>query len=384
MKRLLAAMIVVLALTAAVGNAAAEGEQIWSLTTEDGTPLTTLAVQPEAGDSYVSGDNKLYEIVSVTGNTAVARYKEDFALPDVSWLDAEAALPVSAMGGERLLAFYCTHSDESYKPSDGTYSDEKRGSIYGVAHALAEAAENQGTKTVVSDNLHYPHDAGAYKRSRQTAVQLLKQTPDAIFDIHRDGIPDADEYAVTIGTKKASKVRLLVGRSNQNMAANKEFAALIKAVGDKVYPGLIKDIYMGKGTYNQDLLPRSVLLECGTYTLSKDRVLTSMPMMADVLNRAIYGGVIGSAGVSDVRGNASSAKTGAAEDTQNAAVNDDKGAGSGIWWIVGLFVVGAIVYAVVATGSAGGAWHKLKRNASEMTGGLVGEKPDKRDGTGQK
>ena len=68
-----------------------------------------------------------------------------------------------------------------------------------------------------------------------------------------------------------SKVRLLVGKSNQNKEANLSFAKQIKAVGDKLYPKLIKDIYMGKGTYNQDLAPRSVLLEFGTHTLSKER-----------------------------------------------------------------------------------------------------------------
>ena len=96
-------------------------------------------------------------------------------------------------------------------PSDGTYSDEERGSIYEIAHALADALEEKGAETEVSDELHHPHDAGAYRRSRQTAVQLLKSGPDAIFDIHRDGIKDPDEYAVTIGSKEASKIRILVG-----------------------------------------------------------------------------------------------------------------------------------------------------------------------------
>ena len=46
-----------------------------------------------------------------------------------------------------------------------------------------------------------------------------------------------------------SKVRLLVGKGNQNKDANLSFAKQIKAVADKMYPGLIKDIYMGKGAW---------------------------------------------------------------------------------------------------------------------------------------
>lgn len=56
---------------------------------------------------------------------------------------------------------------------------------------------------------------------------------------------------------------------------------------------------MGKGAYNQDLAPRSVLLEFGTHTLPKERVLASTGPMSEVVYKALYGGVTGSAGASD-------------------------------------------------------------------------------------
>lgn len=369
MKKLLLLLVLLLPITAAA-------EDVWSLMDEQGSLLTQICYEPEKGDEYIAGDNTLYEIIAVEGDTAVARAQGKADMPDVSWLDADAAMPVSAMG-EKLLALYCTHSDESYEPSDGTYSDEERGTIYQVARALADGLEDKGAETAVSDALHYPHDAGAYRRSRQTAVQLLKKGPDALFDIHRDGIPNVNEYAATIGGKQCSRVRLLVGRGNQNMAANKDFALKIKAVADKVYPGLIKDIYMGKGTYNQDLAPHSVLLECGTYTLSKERVLLSMPMMADVLYRTMYGGVTGSAGASDI--SQSKAGGGLTQGQPDApAAEDNTGAGAGIWWIVCIGVAALIVFALVSAGSFRGGMNKAGRNISEMTGGLLGKKP--RDG----
>ena len=70
---------------------------------------------------------------------------------------------------------------------------------------------------------------------------------DAIFDIHRDGIKDPAQYETTIKGEEASMVRLLVGRANQNQAENKEqYAVELKAVADKLYPELIRDIYIGK------------------------------------------------------------------------------------------------------------------------------------------
>lgn len=349
-------------------------DEVWTVVTVDGVKLTQVCYEPETGDAYISGENILYEIIQTHDGVAVARQKDIIELPDVSWLDADAAQPVSALQ-DKLIAMYCTHSDESYEPSDGTYSDEKRGSIYEIAHALADELEDGGVQTEVSEALHYPHDAGAYRRSRQTAVQLLKAMPDALLDIHRDGIPDPDEYAVTIGGEKCSKVRLLVGRGNQNMEVNKEFALKLKAVADKVYPGLIKDIYMGKGTYNQDLEPHSILLECGTYTLDKDRVLASMPMMASVIYRTMYGGVTGSAGVSDA-GSSQKEKGGITQGEPDEPVSESNGgAGSGILWIVGIAAAGVIVFGFISTGSMKDGMRKTGRNLSEMTGGLIGKKP---------
>lgn len=377
MKRLLICIIACWVLLLPVQTAAGEEATVWRLVTEDGSILTHICYEPDAGDQYVSGDNRLYEVTSVSGDAATVKQIGMFELPDVSWLSSDEALAVSALDGEKLVALYCTHSDESYEPTDGVYSDEQRGTIYEVADALAEAFEERGVSAEVSDALHHPHDAGAYRRSRQTAVQLLKAMPDAIFDIHRDGIPDPDEYAATIGGTEMSKVRILVGRGNQNMEVNKKLAARIKAIADKVYPGLIKDIYMGKGTYNQDLSPQSLLFECGTYTLEREAVEKSMPLLAHVTSRALYGGMVGSAGASDAGSGAKAQSGGVTQGATDAptAVEDASGAGTGAMWVAGVFVVGVIVFAVVSTGSARGAAKKVGRNISEMTGGLIGKKP---------
>jgi len=371
MKRML---FIVLLILVCLGSTALAQEQIWSLQTEDGRLLTQITYEPEEGDEYIAGDNQLYEVIRMEGNRVIVRGKGTVELPDVSWLDADEALPVSALGRDRRIALYCTHSDESYEPSDGKYSDEERGSIYQIARALADSLQENGIEATVSDTLHHPHDAGAYRRSRQTAVQLLKETtPDALLDIHRDGIPDPDEYAATIGGRPCSKIRLLVGRGNQNMEVNKEFALTIKAVADKVYPGLIKDIYMGKGAYNQDLAPRSVLLEFGTHTLSKERVLNAVKPMSEVIYKAMYGGVTGSAGASDVSSSRSAPKKENEPSASKPVSEDNTGSSWAVWLILGLLVLLGI-FAFLSTGGKG-AGRSFGRSISEMTGGLLGKKP---------
>lgn len=344
-------------------------EMLYTLVNEAGEVIATIHGHCSVGDEYISGDNRQYRITQVdaASRSALVESLGDAEMPSISWLDENESVPVSAVG-KRKIALYCTHSDESYIKGDGTESDEQKGGIYDIAGLLGQKLEKLGTTVEINTETHHPHDAGAYRRSRQTAMKLIKTQPNAIFDIHRDGIPNPDEYAVTIGDKPMSKVRLLVGKSNQNKDANLAFAKQIKAVADKVYPGLIKDIYIGKGTYNQDLAPRSVLLEFGTHTLPKERVEASTGPMAEVINKTLFGGVVGSAGISD----AGSKK---AADSSKPATESNEGSGAAIWLIVAL-VIGLGVFAFLSAGKAGGM-EKWKRSFSEMTGGIIGKKPKK-------
>ncbi len=350
---------------------------VWDIFTQDGIMLTQICDEPQVGDEYISSDNLRYQIIEVNGNRAYAKMAGTITLPDLQWLDADAALPVSAR--TKRIGLYCTHSDESYELSDGYYTTTTRGSIYQVAAALADALAAKGVDAIASDTLHHPHDAGAYRRSRQTAVELLKQTPDCLIDVHRDGIPDPSSYATVIGGQEVSKIRILVGRGNQNAQVNKDFALLIKAVADRIYPGLIKDIYLGKGTFNQDLLPQSILLECGTYTLEKERVLASMPMMADVLNRALYGSVVGSAGrISRDVGTVPEHTAGITMGEPDAPTAESGGISEGLGFLGVLLLIGIGGFAILSAGSLTKGARKAGRNLHEMTGGLIGKKP--RDG----
>lgn len=328
------------------------------------------------GDEYIAGDNVLYRIATVNSGNAIAEKIGEEPMPDVSWLDvgeAQAvfasdeitqAVSAKANADKRLIALYVTHSDESYIPSDGSQSINGQGGIYDVARKFRDALQKQGVDVILDESTHLPHDSGAYRRSRQTAERLLQKQPDAIIDIHRDGIPDESEYARTINGEEASRVRLLVGRSNQNSSVNREFAKQLKAVADKQYPGLVKDIFIGKGNYNQDLAPHAILLEFGTHTISKERVLNSTDMMAQVMSTALYGTQTGSA---------ASEKSSSGQD---AAVQSSKGVSGGMIFLVLSVIAGVIIFLLAQTGGGKAMKTKFTRNVSELTGGLFGKKPE--------
>lgn len=301
-------------------------------------------------DEYISSDDKRYRIVEVDDEArrAVARFVEDLTPPEMS-AESLAGLPA----GQPTVAIYCTHSDESYTPTDGTDSAPEKGGILDVAAELQQNLERMGCRVVRSDTSHEPHDAGAYRRSRSTAMRLMKESmPDILCDIHRDAVP-AEDYEKSIQDDKASRVRIVIGRSNQNKSANEEFARRIKKIADDKYPGLVKDIYIGKGTYNQDLMPQSVLLEVGTAEIDKQRAQAATKYLAEVIAASVGAGQDQSGGTAPPSQppQGYEARRQSAQDP-NRTAGQDRGAWQSILWIAVILaaVGGAAVLITVRRG----------------------------------
>ncbi|MCF6095873.1 stage II sporulation protein P [Thermovorax subterraneus] len=245
------------------------------------------------GDQYLDEKNNLYEIVRVEGDKGYAVLKEKIdlgrVLKELQLSNHQSAMSTSYYAEQkRTVAIYHTHSDESYVPTDGKASIPYNGGIFKVGKALKKALEERGITVLHSERPHDPHDAAAYERSRRTAMELLKQNPDAILDIHRDAVP-AEEYTGQVNGQPVAKVQLVVGRQNPQMKTINNFAWQIKAVADKKYPGLIKGIFYGKGNYNQDLFPRTILIEAGTYTNYREKAQDGVQILADVIATTLYG-----------------------------------------------------------------------------------------------
>lgn len=347
MKRMMCILFALALMLSAFAYAETDGDCIYRLLDEDGNLLTQRAGRMYVGDEYISRDDILYRITEVDDNTCTAIAEE--IGPTAADEEAFSAYAKSA-NDEKLICMYSTHSDESYVPSDGASSLWENAGIYDVGDALKENLEAKGITVEYSEESFLPHDADAYNRSRSTTEEYAKQMPDAIIDIHRDGV-DAEEYETEVDGEETSMVRLFVGRSNPNAAENKAFAQRLKAAADKAYPGLIKDIFIGKGNYNQELYPQAILLEFGTYEIEKDKAISATEYMADVIDEVLFG---------------ASAQAATGEKNANAA--------KGIVWTVVIVAIAAAIYALAASGSLGGMWKKLKRGASEVSIGLFGRK----------
>jgi len=230
----------------------------------------------------VDGQNAIADIVSTAG-TGTEETSTATALPfhDVS-------IPAQAAAG-RHVVIYHTHTDESYTPTSGKASQPAAGDVYAVGNVLADSLQKSGVSVSHSTTPHDPHDINAYHRSRKTVAKLLKEQPDAAFDIHRDSAP-ASAYITTINGVDTSRVMLVVGRSNPNMKTTLNYAKTIKATADSLYPGFIRGIYMGKGDYNQDLYPTTMLFEMGTEEISLGLAENAARFLGDVITHVFNGG----------------------------------------------------------------------------------------------
>lgn len=244
----------------------------------------------EVGDTFITRDFNEYEITKVENHKGYAKFIRKIEIPKIKRSDKIAYENRSARGQlSKKICLYMTHNDESYRPTDGYDSIYGAGGIHDVAKRFKYELNRKDIEVVLDETLHIPHNSSAYSRSGVTAQSLLNdERPDAMFDVHRDGVSKS-YYYYNDGEKEYSKIRIVVGKSNPNFDENYKFAQSVFAIGNSMYPWLFSDIYCGKGHYNQALQPTNLLFEMGTYLIEKDCVFNTLPLLAEVVDTALFG-----------------------------------------------------------------------------------------------
>lgn len=329
---------------------------------ENGQVVYQTAWGIRVGDEFITEDNARYEIYKVAGDDAWAKRISLAAGGQLGSGQAGVlfATPPLLAQGTGKVAIYHTHSDESYVPSDGTDSKYGDGGVFQVGDAFAQALDAKGMQAIHSLNKHDPHDDMAYERSRRTVTSLLKQQPDAIFDVHRDAVPP-QVYATTINGQEVTKVQLVVGKYGPTAKQIEDYALQLKNAADQQHPGLVKGIFFAKGgDYNQDLYPRSMLLEVGSASNDKNQAERGIALFADVIPT-----VLGKPSAAGGRTGFGTAAAGAS------------GASKSIAWLVGLLVAGVAVFLLVSTGGIREAGAKLKRFGNSEFANFLGPRRKK-------
>lgn len=326
-----------------------------TLVDEQGRVLDKMARAVYKDDEFIAEDNYRYRVDRIEGDKAICVQvgREEVMLEKESLSSASLgeSLPAQAGGAKNLIAIYHTHSDESYVPTDGTESIPGQGGIFKVGAVFASKLRSLGVNVDHDLSAHEPHDNNSYKRSRRTAMQLIQKGPAAIFDIHRDGVPDPTFYQQVVANQSITKVRLVIGRENQNMNANLDFAKKIKAAADAKYPGLIRGIFIGAGSYNQDLSPRAVLFEIGTHTNTREEAQRGAGLLAEVIPTVL--------GITPQPG---------------PAAPSTAGDWKGVLFVILAFVIGGGAFLILSSGGWDKALARLKQYTSVEWTNLLGQR----------
>ena len=236
------------------------------------------------GDEYIDKEFNSYEVISIDekSHTGVAKFVKKYT-PKKS---LKIIKPVNEM---KTIGVYMSHNDESYVSGDGYDSIYGAGGIHDIAKQIKSHLEEQNVNVTLDETLHIPHDTNAYVRSSVTATKIINNiSPDAIFDIHRDGT-SRGFYITEVDGKERCMVRIVIGKSNPNMSINREFALNLMNTANEICPWLFVDLYVGQGHYNQALHNKAVLFEMGSHLVEKDLVVETTQNLANVIYRTLYG-----------------------------------------------------------------------------------------------
>jgi len=220
-------------------------------------------------------------------------------VPEPPALEQETEKVMIPDGTKPLVGIYCTHSAESYVPSQGMEKLEgKNGGVFIVASHLRDSLEhNYGIKVVLSDTIHdYPDWSKSYANSLATLEKMKKDYPSIqlFIDVHRDALTPKDTTTTEIDGIKASKIMFIVGSDTRlphpNWKQNRDFAQKISNKMEKMYPGLLKGVRVQDGRYNQHVSTHAILLEMGGTENTLEETLRSAEMFAAVINNLVQGG----------------------------------------------------------------------------------------------
>ena len=203
--------------------------------------------------------------------------------------EASFTLPTDADMSKPIVALYCTHSAETYPPTDGVEKlNGKNGGVHQVAQTLYDHLISLGIPAVVDDTIHdYPDWSSSYSNSLKTMQKMKEKYPSLVMfvDVHRDA--NCGSTIFTYQGGQAAQVMLVVGSDKRsehpNWEQNLAFAQKIANRMEEKATGILRGVRVQNGRYNQHFSPCAILLEMGSTENSLAEVKTSAAVVAEAL-----------------------------------------------------------------------------------------------------
>ena len=201
---------------------------------------------------------------------------------------------------EPKILIYHTHGSEGFADSDGTAKEE---TIIGVGDELARILEDTYHIKTYHDRSLYDTINGNLDRSKAYTYagngvsKILEKYPsiEVVIDLHRDAVKAGTKLVTEIDGKQTAKIMFFNGLSrtakngdisylqNPNKESNLAFSLQMQLAAAEQYPGFTRKIYLKGYRYNLHLKPRSLLIEVGAQTNTKEEAANAMEPLARLL-----------------------------------------------------------------------------------------------------
>ncbi len=218
----------------------------------------------------------------------------------------EEVFPLSMNSDEPTILIYHTHTLEAYTPSD-KYPYEERGgdwrtndntcNIVTVGELLTQELRKRGFNVLHDTTNHEPPKLStSYSRSEATMKKYKEKYPtlEMFIDVHRDasGKEGATDYCVIDGVKTA-RMMFVVGTGEgatgsgfdemPDFESNYALAMALTEYMSDIDEGLMRDVRVKTGRYNQHISNRSLLVEVGHNMNTLEQALAAVMHLADAI-----------------------------------------------------------------------------------------------------
>lgn len=200
------------------------------------------------------------------------------------------------------ILIYHTHSQEGY--ADSVEGDDST-TVMGAGEELARILSQQYGFRVLHHKGKYDVKSRdyAYSEAAPGLEEVLKQNPsiEVVIDLHRDGVAAGTHLVTNIGGRPTAQVMLFNGLSrtkkigeisylkNENIDGNLAFSFQLQKKMMEYYPGFARRIYLKGYRYNMHYKPRSLLVELGAQTNTREEVWNALPPLAHCISMVLEG-----------------------------------------------------------------------------------------------
>lgn len=229
--------------------------------------------------------------------------KEDFDVD--KFLNTDLSIDISD-DKPKVLIFH-THSMEMFKDSK---AGDKNEGVYGAGEKLKQALESKYNIKCIHDDGSYDvvngktKILGAYERMEPNIRKILKENPyiEIAIDLHRDGVNENVHLVKNINGKPTAQIMFFNGlcKLNENgklnnltslqnpyLSVNLAFSFNMQLTANNLYPGFTRKVYLNAYRYSLHMLPKSLLVEAGAQTNTKEEINNAMELLADILAQVI-------------------------------------------------------------------------------------------------